>query len=50
LFVYSIYREFTKTKLLSYCGLNTIEHEEILDDMVSKGILVKSEEPVGTKQ
>lgn len=34
---------------MSYCGLNNIKHKEILDDMVNKGILAKSEEPWGNK-
>jgi predicted transcriptional regulator len=45
----SEYGELNQSKLMSYCGLNNIKHKEILDDMVNKGILAKSEEPWGNK-
>ena len=45
----SEYGELNQSKLMSYCGLNNIKHKEILDDMVKKGILAKSEEPWGNK-
>jgi predicted transcriptional regulator len=45
----SEYGELNQSKLMSYCGLNNIKHKEILDDMVNKGILSKSEEPWGNK-
>jgi predicted transcriptional regulator len=41
----SEYGELSQSKLLSYCGLNTLKHKVILDDMVNKGVLSKSEEP-----
>lgn len=45
----SEYGELNQSKLMSYCGLNNIKHKEILDDMVNKRILAKSEEPWGNK-
>jgi predicted transcriptional regulator len=45
----SEYGELNQSRLLGYCGLNTIKHREILDDMVNKGILLKLEEPHGNK-
>ena len=45
----SEYGELNQSKLMSYCGLNNIKHKEILDGMVNKGILSKSEEPWGNK-
>ncbi len=34
---------------MSYCGLNNVKHREILDEMVEKGLLNKSEEFWGNK-
>ena len=34
---------------MSYCGLNNVKHKGILDEMVEKGLLVKSEESWGNK-
>lgn len=45
----SEYGELNQSKLMSYCGLNNIKHKQILDDMVKKGLLAKSEEPWGNK-
>jgi predicted transcriptional regulator len=34
---------------MSYCGLNNVKHKEILDDMVKKEMLIRTEEPWGNK-
>ena len=34
---------------MSYCGLNNVKHRGILDDMVEKGLMAKSEEAWGNK-
>ncbi|HKU50515.1 MAG TPA: winged helix-turn-helix domain-containing protein [Nitrososphaera sp.] len=41
--------ELNQSKLMSYCGLNNIKHKKIIDDMVEKGIIVRFEEPWGSK-
>ena len=34
---------------MSYCGLNNVKHKEILDDMVKKGMINRTEEAWGNK-
>ena len=34
---------------MSYCGLNNVKHKGILDDMVKKEMIVRTEEPWGNK-
>lgn len=41
--------ELNQSKLMSYCGLNNVKHKGILDDMVKKDIIVRVEEPWGSK-
>lgn len=43
------YSELNQSKLMSYCGLNNVKHKEILDDMVKKGMINKTEEAWGNK-
>lgn len=43
------YGELNQSKLMSYCGLNNVKHKEILDDMVKKGIISRTEEAWGNK-
>jgi predicted transcriptional regulator len=43
------YDELNQSKLMSYCGLNNVKHKEILDDMVKKGMINKTEEAWGNK-
>jgi predicted transcriptional regulator len=45
----SEYGELNQSKLMSYCGLNNVKHKRIIDDMVSKGLIVRFEEPWGNK-
>ena len=41
--------ELNQSKLMSYCGLNSVKHKEILDEMVKKEIITRIEEPWGNK-
>jgi len=45
----SEYGELNQTKLLSYCGLNIAKHKEILEDMETKNLIERKEEPWGKK-
>lgn len=38
-----------QSKLMSYCGLNNVKHKGILDDMVRKQMIARTEEPWGNK-
>lgn len=41
--------ELNQSRLMSYCGLNNVKHKNILDDMVNKGMISRTEEPWGNK-
>lgn len=41
--------ELNQSKLMSYCGLNNVKHKEILDDMVKKELLIRTETAWGNK-
>ena len=41
--------EMNQSKLMSYCGMNNVKHKEILDSMVEKGMIDKSEQAWGSK-
>lgn len=43
------YGELNQSKLLSYCGLNSVRHKEILDEMVNGGFILRTEEAWGNK-
>ena len=43
------YDELNQSKLMIYCGLNNVKHKDILDDMVKKDMINKSEEAWGSK-
>jgi predicted transcriptional regulator len=43
------YGELNQSRLMSYCGLNNVKHKEILDDMVKKGMISRTEEAWGNK-
>ncbi|WP_420546601.1 hypothetical protein [Nitrosopumilus sp.] len=43
------YGEMNQSRLMSICGLNNVKHKGILDDMVTKEILEKTEEAWGSK-
>ncbi len=34
---------------MSYCGLNNVKHKDLLDDMVKKEMINRTEEPWGNK-
>lgn len=42
--------ELNQSKLLSYCGLNYYKHRAILDGMVSKNLIARSESVAGTRR
>ena len=33
-----------QSKLMSYCGLNNVKHREIIEEMVKKEIILRTEE------
>ena len=41
--------ELNQSKLMSYCGLNNVKHKGILDDLLKKGIINRTEEAWGNK-
>ena len=43
------YGELNQSKLLSYCGLNSVRHKVILDEMVNAGLIARIDEPWGNK-
>ena len=44
------YGALNQTALLSYCGLNLQKHKPILDEMESKGLIVRTESYLGRKK
>ena len=44
------YGALNQTALLSYCGLNLQKHRPILDEMESKGLIVRTESYHGRKK
>lgn len=45
----SEYGEMTKSRLISYCGLNMRQHKEILKDMEEKQLLMTTQHKWGHK-
>ena len=43
------YGELNQSKLMSYCGLNNVKHREIIEEMVKKEIILRTEEAWGNK-
>lgn len=43
------YGELNQSKLMSYCGLNNVKHKEIIEEMVKKEIILRTEEAWGNK-
>jgi predicted transcriptional regulator len=43
------YGELNQSKLLSYCGLNSVRHKGILDEMVSSELITRMQESWGNK-
>jgi predicted transcriptional regulator len=46
----SDYGKLNQSKLMSYCGLNSVKHKTILDEMTEKGLIMRFEEPWGNKK
>lgn len=44
------YGELNQSKLISYCGLNNAKHKEIIDSMVERGLVWRTEESWGSKK
>ncbi len=44
------YGELNQSRLMSYCGLNNVKHKTIVDEMVEKGLIIRTEEPWGAKK
>jgi predicted transcriptional regulator len=42
--------ELNQSKLMSYCGLNNVKHKGVVDELVDKGLILRSEEPWGNKK
>lgn len=42
--------ELNQSRLMSYCGLNNVKHKEIVDELVEKGLIIKTEELWGAKK
>jgi predicted transcriptional regulator len=42
--------ELNQSQLMSYCGLNNVKHKGIVDEMVEKGLIIRTEEPWGAKK
>jgi len=42
--------ELNQSRLMSYCGLNNVKHRGIIDELVEKGLIIRSEEPWGAKK
>ena len=43
------YGELNQSKLLSYCGLNSVRHKSILDEMVKSDLIIRTGESWGNK-
>jgi predicted transcriptional regulator len=44
------YGELNQSQLMSYCGLNNVKHRDLVDEMVDRGLIVRSEEAWGAKK
>ena len=42
--------ELNQSRLMSYCGLNNVKHRAIVEELVEKGLIVRTEEPWGGKK
>ena len=42
--------ELNQSRLMSYCGLNNVKHKGIVDELVNKGLILRTEEPWGAKK
>lgn len=39
--------ELNQSQLMSYCGLNNVQHKPIIDELVEKDLIIRFEEPWG---
>ena len=42
--------ELNQSRLMSYCGLNNVKHKVLLDEMVERDLIARSEEFWGAKK
>ena len=42
--------ELNQSRLMSYCGLNNVKHRGIVDELVEKGLIERTEESWGAKK
>ena len=42
--------ELNQSRLMSYCGLNNVKHKGIVDELVEKGLISRTEEQWGAKK
>jgi predicted transcriptional regulator len=42
--------ELNQSRLMSYCGLNNVKHKGVVDELVEKGLIVRTEEAWGAKK
>jgi predicted transcriptional regulator len=42
--------QLNQSQLMSYCGLNNVKHKPIVDEMVDRGLITRTEEPWGSKR
>ncbi len=42
--------DLNQSQLMSYCGLNNVKHKGIVDEMVEKGLILRTEEQWGAKR
>ncbi len=42
--------ELNQSQLMSYCGLNNVKHRPIVDELVERGLITRTEEPWGSKK
>jgi predicted transcriptional regulator len=43
----SEFGELNQSQLMSYCGLNNVQHRPIINELVEKGLIIRFEEPWG---
>ena len=41
--------ELNQSQLMSYCGLNNVQHKPIIDELVEKGLIIRFDEPWGER-
>ncbi len=42
--------ELNQSQLMSYCGLNNVKHREVVEELVRRGLILRVEEPWGSKK